>query len=205
MNTHTIRFVAAAAWLGAVLSGPALAAAQPAPPDADAVETTIEQRWEKDAQLSACKGKGCDIDISFENGTAVLTGEVTTKALKARAERLAKVAGVTRVDNRITVEAYRSAADKTRGGVNKAVSKTGDAVNSAGEVMNDGWITTKVKSKFVGADALEGSSIDVDTKNHVVTLSGTVKTAAGRAAALRIARDTDGVKDVVDKLVVSPQ
>lgn len=186
-----------------LLGAPTSAIAQPTVPDADTVETTIEQRWQKDGQLKACKG--CDIDVELDNGVAVLTGEVPTEALKTRAARLARVRGVTTVDNRITVEEPSSAADKTRAGLNKAVSKTGDFVNSAGEVVTDSWITTKIKSKFVAADELDGTSIDVGTKNHVVTLSGSVKSSAQRQAALRIARETDGVKDVVDKLTVTSQ
>ena len=203
MKTHVIRLATATVCLGVMLSGPAAATAQPATPAADTVESTIEQRWAKDGQLKACKG--CDIDIEFANGVAILTGEVPTVALKARAERLATVSAVTRVDNRITVQEPSSVADKTRKGVNKAVSKTGDAVSSTGEVINDGWITTKLKSKMVTADELEGSSIDVDTKNNVVTLSGTVKSESMREAALRVARSTDGVKRVIDKMTVTPQ
>jgi osmotically-inducible protein OsmY len=203
MTIKTIRFTPAALCLGLLLSAAASATAQPPVPDADTVENTIEERWQKDGQLKACKG--CDIDVSFENGVAVLTGEVPTQALRARAERLARVRGVTSVQNQISIETPSSAADKTRKGINKAVGKTGDFVNSAGEVVNDNWITTKIKSKFVAADELEGSAIDVDTKEHVVTLSGSVKSSAQRQSALRIARDTDGVRDVVDRLSVTPQ
>jgi len=203
MTIKTVRLIPAVACLSFALSATTSATAQPAVPDADTVETTIEQRWQKDGQLRACTG--CDIDISFENGIAVLTGEVPTAALKSRAERLARVRGVSSVDNRITVEPSSSAADKTRRGINKAVSKAGDFVNSAGEVVNDNWITTKIKSKFVGADELNGSSIDVQTEDHVVTLSGRVKSSAQREAALRIARETDGVHDVIDKLTMTSQ
>jgi osmotically-inducible protein OsmY len=203
MTINPLRLTSAVACLSIMLSTSAPASAQPIVPDADTVETTIEQRWEKDGQLKACQG--CDIDVSFENGVAVLTGEVPSTTLKARAERLARVRGVTNVDNRITVQEASSAADKARSGINKAIGKTGDFVNSAGEVVNDNWITTKIKSKFVGADELDGSSIEVATANHVVTLSGNVRSPAQRQAALRIARETDGVKNVVDELVVNGQ
>lgn len=70
--------------------------------------------------------------------------------------------------------------------------------------IKDGWITMKIHSAFVLEDALEGSNVDVDTANGVVTLSGTVATEAGRARALAIAKATDGAKNVVDKLRVGP-
>jgi len=52
--------------------------------------------------------------------------------------------------------------------------KTKDGVSKTGEVMTDGWITTRVNARFVNEDLLKGSDINVDTDNHVVTLKGTV-------------------------------
>lgn len=94
------------------------------------------------------------------------------------------------------------AADKTKHTAKHAGHKTKEAAGTAGEAVTDGWITTKVKSSFVGVDALDGSDIDVDTNDHVVTLSGTVKTDAARAEAVRIAKTVKGVTRVSDKLVI---
>ena len=71
---------------------------------------------------------------------------------------------------------------------------------SAGTAVRDSWITLKVHSQFVPEDALEGSDIDVNTKSGVVTLSGTVASQAGKARALGIAKATEGVKSVNDRL-----
>lgn len=49
---------------------------------------------------------------------------------------------------------------------------------------------------------VSGMKIDVDTKDGVVTLSGNVRTAAQKTAAVQIARGTDNVKDVRDNLTV---
>ena len=49
---------------------------------------------------------------------------------------------------------------------------------------------------------LDDSDIDVDVQNNVVTLNGTVKTAAAKAKAVSIAKATDGVKSVTDNLRV---
>jgi hyperosmotically inducible protein len=70
--------------------------------------------------------------------------------------------------------------------------------------VKDAWITMKIHSQFVPEDALEDSNIDVDSTNGVVTLSGTVANDAGRSRAVAIAKATDGVKGVTDKLKVSP-
>jgi hypothetical protein len=46
--------------------------------------------------------------------------------------------------------------------------------------------------------------VDVDTQNKVVTLSGEVETSAQKEHAVMIARNTDGVADVIDQLRVNP-
>ena len=78
--------------------------------------------------------------------------------------------------------------------------------SEAGQVgaIKDGWLVMKVHSEFVNEDVLSGSNIDVDVKNGVVTLQGTVPSAAARARALELARKNDGVKSVVDQLTIAP-
>jgi osmotically-inducible protein OsmY len=71
--------------------------------------------------------------------------------------------------------------------------------------MTDGWITTRVKSRFVGQRLLKGSDIDVDTDKHVVTLTGTVANAAGKSRAAVIAKGTEGVSRVVNRLTIGPR
>ena len=134
-----------------------------------------------------------DVKVKVDNGMATLTGTVATAAQKAEAERLAKVTGITAVHNEIKVDPNedKTLAERTKSGL----AKTGEAIT-------DAWITTKVKWFFLGEDALKGSDINVDTKDHVVTLKGTVKSAAGRARAMQLAKSTDGVTKVVDQLSI---
>jgi hyperosmotically inducible protein len=78
--------------------------------------------------------------------------------------------------------------------------------DSAGTEVSDSWITTKVKTSFVGVDALEGSDIHVDTdRDGAVTLRGTVPNETARARAVEITRSTKGVRRVVDELRLSPR
>jgi osmotically-inducible protein OsmY len=70
--------------------------------------------------------------------------------------------------------------------------------------VKDGWLVMKVHSEFVDEDVLSGSNIDVDVKNGVVTLQGTVPSQSARARALEVARKNDGVKNVVDQLRIAP-
>src|SRR5688572_5859341 len=70
--------------------------------------------------------------------------------------------------------------------------------------QTDAGITTSVKSKLAADDTVKAYQVDVDTSNYVVTLSGEVDTPAQRAEAVRIARETEGVRDVIDQLRVNP-
>jgi hyperosmotically inducible protein len=74
----------------------------------------------------------------------------------------------------------------------------------SGNVFKDGWITMKIHSAFIPEQPLEGSNIDVDTTNGVVTLKGTVPTDAAKSRAVALAKATDGVKSVTDQLRVAP-
>ena len=69
--------------------------------------------------------------------------------------------------------------------------------------QSDAGITTNVKTKLAADDTVKAYQVDVDTQNRVVTLSGTVETAAAKDRALAIARETDGVRDVIDQMRVN--
>jgi hypothetical protein len=70
--------------------------------------------------------------------------------------------------------------------------------------QTDAGITTAVKSKLAADDMVKAYQVDVDTSNKVVTLSGDVETSAQKEHAVLIARNTDGVTDVIDQLRVNP-
>jgi osmotically-inducible protein OsmY len=106
-------------------------------------------------------------------------------------------------------EAIKEGAVKTKDAVVKGATVVGEktkqgAVKTA-EAVTDGWITTRVNERFVTEDLLKDSHINVDTEKHVVTLKGTVMTAAGRTKAASIAKGTEGVRRVVNKLTIGPK
>jgi osmotically-inducible protein OsmY len=210
--------------------------------------------------------KDSDIDVAVENGVVTLTGTVHSEAQSLRARSLAKVAGVTSVENKLTVDSKttramdkagdktEAAMDKTAAKTDKAKDKVADESEKAGDKsastmqkagkkkekalekagirveddkttgtagkpatakgkddvidvdanINDAWITTKVKANFIKEDALKGSEINVDSNSHVVTLKGTVASAAGRDRAVQLAKSTKGVTRVVDQLTIAP-
>ena len=192
-------------------SAASLGAAAPqagTPPASDKVlDSRIEQRIHKDPSL-----KKHNIDVSVDGGVATLTGTVATEGERTKANQLATIKGIARVDNRIVVDrgaattgTAGTAKARTKEGAEKVVDKTKEGFSKTGEVITDAWITTRVKSKFVGEDLLKGSDINVDTNDHVVTLKGTVMSAAARARATEQAKEVEGVHKVVDRLTIGPK
>ena len=80
--------------------------------------------------------------------------------------------------------------------------KTAEAANEAGQILADGALTAKIKSKMALDDTVRARTIDVSTRHHVVTVSGHVRSDAERMRALQLARETAGVTQVVDHLTV---
>jgi hyperosmotically inducible protein len=66
----------------------------------------------------------------------------------------------------------------------------------------DPGLTTKVKMKMAGDDAVKAYQIDVDTKDGVVTLTGNIDSQEAKDRALQLARETEGVRSVVDMIEV---
>ena len=84
----------------------------------------------------------------------------------------------------------------------KIGEKVAVGVNEAERAAANGATTAKIKSKMALDDAVDAARIDVDTNGTVVTLSGRVSSQAERERALRLARETEGVTSVVDRLTV---
>jgi hyperosmotically inducible protein len=206
-----------------------LAAAQTAAQDAkDKTKATASQTGEvvTDAAItSAVKTKllgdpdvkGLNIDVDTKDGVVTLSGKVNTAAERAEALRLARsTKGVKRVSDKLVRDtaATTGRADKDDGKLKveikddtkETAAKVKDAsrkgADKTGEVVTDAAITTAVKTKFLADTKVPGLKIDVDTKDGVVTLTGTVKSAAEKAEAIRLANTTKGVKSVVDKLTI---
>ena len=75
----------------------------------------------------------------------------------------------------------------------------------AAAAVDDAAITAKVKTAVIGEPGLSALKIDVDTKDGVVTLTGTVDSAAMKDRAQQVAQSVSGVRSVVDNLVVKSQ
>lgn len=67
---------------------------------------------------------------------------------------------------------------------------------------DDAALTAQVKTALQSEPALRAQSIDVDTKNATVTLTGAVDSAASKAKANEVAASVNGVSAVVDHLTI---
>ncbi|HZV62467.1 MAG TPA: BON domain-containing protein [Methylophilaceae bacterium] len=104
------------------------------------------------------------------------------------------------VDLNTTTE---NAATETEQAANNAASETEQAANSVGEKIDDGVITTKVKSALLADDTVKGLDINVDTANGTVTLNGTVDNQAQADRAVEISKGIEGVGNVQSNLKVN--
>ena len=172
--------------------------------------------------------KASEINVDTHNHVVTLNGTVGSQAEKERAVMIARnTKGVTNVVDDLTVgpvpaattgayeqkaedtahnakvkteDAAHDAKVKTEEYGHDAKVKTENAAEKTGEVITDAAITSEVKTKFLAEPGVSGLNINVDTNDHVVTLSGNVKSKAEAAKAMSIARDSKGVKRVVNHL-----
>ena len=68
--------------------------------------------------------------------------------------------------------------------------------------IDDADVTTAVKTALLNDPDIGGLRIDVETTDHVVTLSGQVRTAADSDKAVAIAKSAKGVASVKSSLQV---
>ena len=136
------------------------------------ITTDVKMRLLADADTP-----GTDINVDTRNGVVTLFGIVSSAAAKAAAEADAKkVSGVTRVMNDLQV-------------VPKARQEQVEA--------RDDQLKDQIESRFTQRD-LDG--VDVEVKNGVARLTGTVADDQERLAAAVAARSTPGVRAVRDEL-----
>lgn len=122
----------------------------------------------------ALKGEG-HVNATSYNYTVLLTGEVPTVQARADAEKAAsEVPKVKTVVNELQVAGTSSAASRS----------------------NDAYITSKIKSNFLGNGRFKPTDVKVVTEASVVYLLGLV-TREEAEAATEVARSTGGVQRVV--------
>jgi osmotically-inducible protein OsmY len=133
---------------------------------------------------------GCgEMANSNSNANANLTANANVAVANTNTATPTPRRGLTRAD-------YESDKDRyTR--------EAKEAGRTIGNGLNDGWLWVKTKFDLAAADDLRDSTINVDVDNDVVTLSGTVATAAQKTQADTIAKSVEGVKSVKNMLKVA--
>ncbi len=166
------------------------------------MENKIKVKLDSDAQLKAAN---LSVSADADKNEASISGTVETQALRTRAVSLAKEAhsGLILTDKIVvkpreltreeyTEELAREEREKAKG--------TGEKIGAS---LDDAWIHKKIVAKLIGNSATPERMINVDVVNNVVTLRGTVENAEQKIAAERVARDTEGVKRIINQLKVS--
>jgi osmotically-inducible protein OsmY len=106
-----------------------------------------------------------------------------------------------RTDHPVTVGTTGTASVETareRGA--EVGEKVAVAAAKVKESAGEAALTSKIKAKMVLDDNIRARAIDVTTDGGTVTLSGTVRSVDEHDRAVRLARETDGVLRVVDRL-----
>jgi osmotically-inducible protein OsmY len=148
-----------------------------------------------DVRLALIDKLGFDalgITVDTAGGSVYLTGRVEKRATQELAEEVAlSVPGVTKVENRLSLKPAPS-SDTV---VEKAVS------NSELEV-EDAALELRVGKNLLGEIGRHALSLEVESTDGVVSLRGRVPDRERKELALRAARDTQGVKKVIDLIEV---
>src|SRR5918994_1204179 len=146
------------------------------------ITTAVKTRLAADDTVKAYQ-----IDVDTRDKVVTLSGSVNTEAEKTQAVAVARgTDGVVNVVDNITL---------------KVPAEMARPVDTA---AGDAALTAVVKTKLLADPKASGLKIDVDTKNGMVFLTGTVRSQAEKDQALRLARETENVKNVTDQITVAP-
>ena len=140
--------------------------------------------------------KARNIDVDTKDRVVTLTGTVQSAIEENRAVEIARnTQGVADVVDRLAIVSAEPGSAPTSG--------FGSPATSIGGAIGDATITSDVKARLLADPDVSGIRIDVDTRDRVVTLSGTVASAAQKARAVELAAKADNVVRIEDNLLVS--
>ena len=197
LKRHTVRAVSALA-LSAALAAPAYAGDMGSKADhwqGKAHDAWLDGKIETSYTLNRYLNPFA-IDTEVKNGVVTLSGEVESEIDRELAEEIAKgTEGVTEVNNELKVVAGSREAREQQAGDSR----------DFGDFVDDATITARVKYALIANGSTDGLSIDVDTMDREVTLTGEVDSDQQKQLAERIAGNVDGVDGVNSKLKVAGQ
>lgn len=124
--------------------------------------------------------KARHIDVDVLNGVVYLIGIVESSSQKRMAADIARgVNGVKMVKNQLRV------------------GKT-----SAVQIICDMVLSSKIKIELLKDENIRSTNIDVDVNNHIITLTGIVRSQNEQSRALYITRKIAGNRQIINNLSV---
>lgn len=158
--------------------------------DDASVTSRIQARYFLDPSMKERR-----IEVDTREGVVTLRGELASDNERAQALLLARTtAGVERVEDALTVNASLAPA-----GVGGALAPAPPPTPAHSD---DEALAARVQSRWSTEPDLNALSIEVTAKDGVLLLDGTVSRAAAKQRAISVARGTDGVIQVIDRITV---
>jgi hyperosmotically inducible periplasmic protein len=181
-------------WLVAVLVG--LVAFTSACAQSDGgITTSVKNQLAADDLVRAR-----NIDVDTNNRVVTLTGSVHSEGEQTKAVEIARgTRGVVDVVNRLSIAPASEPQGAPTPGRLSETPGTTDRPNF------DPGLTAEIKTRLLADPTVSGLKINVDTRDRVVTLTGSVSTQAEKERALGIARGVENVVRVEDRLTVGKQ
>jgi osmotically-inducible protein OsmY len=172
------------------------------------LEQAIQDRFRVEAAL---RDSNLSVDADLKDNEVTVSGTVSSEAMRSRAVGIVEAArpGV-KINDKIdvkppdapTAEVPRDRyTEEMASDYRRRVEGTGSKI---GRSLDDAWIHTKITTRLAADSDTPARKINVDVEDNVVTLRGTVATAAAKQEAERIVRQTEGVKRINNLLRVQP-
>jgi hyperosmotically inducible protein len=177
MNSKLLSLISAAMMLSLATNGTARAASVAETVDDASITVKV-----KSALVASPATKARQINVTTSGGEVTISGFVDSATSKEEAERVARgVTGVVAVRNDLAVRS---------------------GVETTGNAVDDSMITAKVKARLLDSPDTKARDIHVATAKGVVELAGSVDSPTEKAHAEDLARQIDGVRDVVNRLTI---
>lgn len=179
-----------------------------------AISRRVRQVIQDDSSLSS---NARNIKVSTSKGVVTLRGYVRNEKERGLVIRKAnQVPGVSSIDDKLQIASdspstsasekvkstLSSAGEAIKSRASSAASSTASAIENIVENEEEKAISRRVRDAIASDSAFSAAAkqIKVSTSKGVVTLRGTVANEGERTALLRKVRQTQGVKDVDDRI-----
>lgn len=136
-----------------------------------------------------------NIEVQVDKSMAILEGEVHSDIEKELAENIVLGAeGIDSITNKISIIGKPA----------KVAEPIAPQRRNYAQYVADVSTTAAIKSELLSAKDIHGITINVETLNRMVTLSGEVRSLGEKALAQAIAAKHNDVKGVTNNLEVNP-